>query len=237
VKYDIVMIVGDEPNAEEHWRHLRALVPRALCVPNAASIHAVYGRAASLATTSHFFMVDGDNWVYPHFLFETDFLPARDEATFWLARNPVNGLAYTHGGIKLLPTESTEWAAPRNANSLDIAISLTIHHRRRVIPLIASEHRFNTSPFATWRTAFRECTKLVFTLNAARNRHELTEHLFMRWLETWCSKGADATFGKWSLLGAREGRAFGNDHYENQEMLLKINDYQWLSQLFDQRHR
>jgi hypothetical protein len=224
MRYDVVMVVGDEANAEENWRQLVTLAPRALRVSNVKSIHAAYAAAASIATTPHFFLVDGDNWVYPHFRFEMRFGLNSEEAVFWFALNPVNRLTYTNGGIKLMPTAYMRQAL--SYDSIDVVMNLIKKENRRLLPRIASEHRFNTAPFATWRTAFREAAKLWRRLG---NDSQLT-------LYTWCHEGADAAFGEWCVLGAREGRAFSEKYHDDPEMISRINDYEWMARVFEGRH-
>jgi len=224
---DIVMVIGDETNAESNWQHLLSLAPRARRIDAAISIRAAFVEAAKIATTSHFFLVDGDNWLREGFGFEVDFEPRSDEVVVWCALNPVNRLIYPHGGIKLLPTERILWTSTSDA----IDVTTSIATGLRVVPVMASEHRFNTSPLEAWRTAFRECAKF-----ASRSIRGLREEVISDVINAWCSKGADAPFGNWSMLGARDGRSFGEVWAKHPENIGRVNDYQWLRLVFEQHY-
>jgi hypothetical protein len=224
--YDIVMVTADETNAERNWRRLRELAPQAIRIDGAASVQEAYGYAAAAVTTPHFFFVDGDNWLLDGFGFGVDFSPRASEILLWLARNPVNDLITPHGAIKLLPTQLTRQVAS-GARAIDVALSIGTD--RRVIGVTASEHRFNTSPFEAWRTAFRECAKLASRstpVNAQMRK-------FM--LNAWCRKAnTAASFAKWCLLGARQGRFFGARSSDDPKQLQRLNDFVWLRRVFDQ---
>jgi hypothetical protein len=197
--FDVVMAVHDETNAEEHWQRLLARRPGAIRVSGAKDIREAYGRAAASVVTTHFFMVDGDNWLLDSFSFEIDFRPFPDETVFWLSRNPINSLITPHGAIKLVPTAPAMMA---NAESVDVGLS--IGNRARVVQEIASEHRFNASPLEAWRASFRECAKLASGAVFPESR---AHRDFC--LDVWGREESRAPFWQWCLLGARQGRAFG----------------------------
>ena len=87
---------------------------------------------------------------------------------------------------------------------------------------------FNTSPFDTWKSAFRECTKLSSSIipngDNIDNQYRLN---------IWCTRGADRPYGKYAIMGANQGKDFGN-YYRNQIKILKrINDFEWLHETFE----
>jgi hypothetical protein len=222
--YDVVMTISDETNAEEHWQRLAARAKSAIRVTGAKSIREAYARAALNVSTPHFFMVDADNWLLDDFHFEIDFRPAVDEIVVWSARNPINGLESGHGGIKLLPTVLAQQAL----SYAEVDVSFSISDSMRFVRKVASEHRFNGSPFETWRTAFRECAKLAS--GAVLRQDQRLRNLL---LSTWFSTLADAEFAYWCLLGARQGRAFGESCNKNVGNIRVINDYIRLRQMFE----
>ena len=223
------MVIADETNAELNWHRLRERVPQALRVDGAASVQEAYGRAVAAVTTPHFFFVDGDNWLVDGFRFRLDFSPKENETAFWLARNPVNGLISPHGAIKLLPTELTRQKA-MGAKAIDVALSIGTN--RRMVNVTASEHRFNTSAFEAWRTAFRECAKLASRSTPINNQ------IRNAMLNVWCGKTKiEASFAEWCLLGARQGRSFGARNAYDPERLQRLNDFSWLRRVFDQAQR
>jgi hypothetical protein len=227
--YDVIMVVGRESNAEANWARLSARIPGAIRVGGAESIRAAYSKAAEVARTSHFFVVDGDNWLVDGFGFELDIRPEPGEVVFLWARNPVNGLEYAHGAIKLLPTVRT-----RHLTSMPAPVDLTtsLGTAYRALAVLASEHRFNTSPMETWRTAFREVAKLAHgSLKAA------PDHMVAYLLSSWCTKNSGVPFGEWCVLGAKQGRVFGEASKENPSAMERLNDYAWLEQMFNRAAR
>jgi hypothetical protein len=43
----------------------------------------------------------------------------------------------------------------------------------------------------------------------------------------------EGQFAEWCLLGARMGRLYANDDHKDREALMKINDWTWLREQFD----
>lgn len=227
IPYDVVMVTNDETNAEENWRRLLAFVPGARRVRGATSIGAAYAAAAVAAVTPHFFAIDGDSWILDGFDFAVDTPPAPDETLVWLARNPVNGLVYSHGAIKLLPTERMR--AMQGTSAIDVT---SASGRLRYIRVEASEHRFNASPFEAWRAAFRECVKIA----GSPTDGDLGERIAML-LRTWCEIGAEAPFGRWTMEGARAGRRYAMLCRQGKEPYARINDFAWLRETFESSYR
>lgn len=218
---DVVMVGFDEPNAAENWQRLQQICPRSRLVSGVSGIQAAYTAAARMAESPYFFIVDADNHVLDAAIFETRLRPGPDTVMVWAARNPINGLEYGHGGIKLYATRLVRDARP--APGIDISTSMV--GRVRSITDVASEHRFNTSSFRSWSGAFRETVKLAAFL--ARHPDAAVPR---RVLETWCSIGAEKPFGADCIAGALAGRAFGARHFDAPEILASINQAGWLQQ-------
>jgi hypothetical protein len=90
------------------------------------------------------------------------------------------------------------------------------------MPTIACETRFDTDPFSTWKSAFRECVKLSSKLITNQDDKETEERL-----RTWTTVGCE-----YSIAGALAGASYGNANKNNIVALNKINDYDWLSSKF-----
>ena len=88
---------------------------------------------------------------------------------------------------------------------------------------------FNTNPYDTWKSAFRECTKLSSSVIHRSKQDETDERL-----EIWCTVNNDAKFGEYSIKGANAGRKYGTENADNDEALGKINDYEWLKAKFEE---
>jgi hypothetical protein len=228
--FDVFMLVFGEPNAEENWARLEAVAPKARRITGVPGILQSYRLCADAATTPWFFVVDADNWILDGFDFSVPFEPDADEVATWAAINPINGLYYGHGGIKLFPA-SLFAKPPRHAFGLDYPLDLA--SRKRWIDVRASEHRFNTDPYATWSAAFRECVKLALasTIGDAASRRRQRYRL-----SVWCRVGVKKPFGPWCLRGAREGSNYGLKFCRDGDRLLLINDYAWMRRQFRAQH-
>ena len=93
--------------------------------------------------------------------------------------------------------------------------------------VVSNVTAFNTDPFSTWRSAFRECVKLSSKVIDRNYEHETEERLL-----SWCMDGADRPFGKYAIAGARAGRRYGTDNIADKDELVKINDFNWLEEQF-----
>ena len=226
--FDIFMIAYGEPNAAENWARLRSIAPEAQRIDNVRGLVACYAACAAASRTPYYFAVDADNWMLDGFRFEVPFEPHPDEIALWYAQNPVNGLRYAHGAIKLIPTALMK-AVQLNGH-VDFSTSVT---RNRYTEICASEHRFNADPYSTWAGAFREATKLAIgTMIGGTQSRALARHR----LSIWCSKGAEAKFGAWCLRGAKEGRRFGLDNVKDYASVSRVNDFDWLRARFRAQH-
>ena len=86
---------------------------------------------------------------------------------------------------------------------------------------------FNTNPFETWKSSFRECAKLASSIipNGDNIDNEYR-------LDIWCSRGKDRPFGEYALGGARFGYRYGMKYISNKEKLAMINDFGWIKEIY-----
>jgi len=113
-----------------------------------------------------------------------------------------------------------------NLNSADMTTSIS--DKFKSMDEVSNITAFNTDPFNTWKSAYRECVKL--SSKVIENQiDEETEHR----LKVWCTVGIDRPFGEFCMLGATMGKNFGESNKGNTEELKKINDFQWLKKLFE----
>ena len=224
--YSIIFLSYDEPNAENNWLALKNRFPSAKRVHGVEGILNAHKLCAEKSDTEMFFLVDGDNEVLDSFDFSFS-APAQDSDAIhvWRCKNPVNGLVYGYGAIKLYPKAILENATLR----VDLATSAA--KKYKIMPQTASITHFNTSAFNTWRSAFRECVKLSSECIANQQNKET----FAR-LETWCTVGKEQKFGAWSLAGANSGKAYGASHKNDSAALAKINDFAWLRNQYESLH-
>ena len=222
--YDIVFISYNEPNADENFSKLIDRFPRAKRVHGVKGIHQAHIAAAKLATTPMFWVVDGDAIVEDNFEFDL-LLPKHDTdiVHVWLSKNPINGLTYGYGGVKLLPKNLTI-----NMEMTSVDMTMAISKKFKVIKEVSNLTVFNTDPFNTWKSAFRECVKLASRPVDSGYQEETEDRLI-----TWCSVGSDKLYGEYSIAGARAGKQYGLLNIADANQLRKINDFEWLQNQFN----
>lgn len=223
--YDIVFISYFEQFSDSHYEKIKSrfLNHNIHHVKNIKGIHNAHIEAAKLSNTEMFWVVDADAIIVDsfNFIFQIPYYE-KDTVYVWQSQNPINDLVYGYGGIKLLPKDLTMCM---NLNTIDMTTSIS--SRFKPINEVSNITKFNTDPFNTWRSAFRECVKLSSKLISRQVDDETENRLNM-----WCTVGADKEFGKYCIAGARAGREFGIKNKNNEELLSKINDWTWLENEF-----
>jgi hypothetical protein len=221
--YDIVFISYNESNAEENWKLLKDRFPMAKRVNGVKGIHQAHIAAAKKCFTRMFWVVDGDAQLLPTFKFDYQ-VPEWDLETVhvWRSINPINDLQYGYGGVKLLPRALT-----MQVDVTETDMTTAISNSFKAIPEISNITAFNTDPFSTWRSAFRECAKLSSKLINRQHEDETNERL-----QIWQNVGQDRPFGEYAIRGAYSGSNFGNLHRAIPDVLKQINDFDWLYEQF-----
>lgn len=231
--FDIVFISYNEIDADLNFLTLQNRFPRAKRVHGVKGIHQAHIKAAELATTEMLWVVDADAIVVDDFDFTVEQIPyysnnARRMLTttvhVWRSSNPVNGLEYGYGGVKLLPRKLT---LDMDVTSTDMTTSISKSFK--AMPTVSNMTAFNTDPFSTWRSAFRECVKLSSRVIDGQVDNETQIRL-----DKWCTLVDDAVYGFQAYAGALSGRAYGTKYKNDAEALKKINDFDWLKARFDE---
>ena len=222
--YDVVFISYAEPNADENYEKLKKKVPNAKRVHGVKGIHDAHIEAAKLCDTPMVWIVDGDAEIVDDFKFDYQ-VPAWQYTYVhvWRSKNPINGLVYGYGGVKLFPRELTV-----NMDTSKPDMTTSISDKFVAVKEVSNITAFNTDAFNTWKSAFRECCKLSSKI-IDRQKDDETESR----LKIWCSIGRDKPFGEYALAGARAGMAYGSANKGNLEALKLINDFDWLKEQFD----
>jgi hypothetical protein len=212
--YDIIFVSYNEAYANENFANLKERFPLIKRIDNIKGIHQAHIAAAKKAFTKMFWVVDADAIILDTFKF--DYVVPEcdlDIVHVWRSRNPVNGLEYGYGGVKLLPKKLT-----MNMPIDSIDMTMGISNKFKVMEEVSNITAFNTDPFSTWRSAFRECCKLTMIDNEeARIR-----------LSRWCTVGSDLN----AINGALAGKSYAEKSASNPEALSKINDFTWLQDLW-----
>ena len=223
--FDIVFISYNEPNADENYEKLKVRFPYAKRIHGVKGIHQAHLEAAKISDTRMFWVVDGDAIIEPDFNFELEVNQwSRNTVYVHQSRNPINDLVYGYGGVKFLPRELV---LAMDVNSVDMTTSIS--KRFNSVQRVSNVTAFNTDPFSTWKSAFRECVKL-----SSRIIEGQVDSQTQGRLDIWCTVGADRPFGEYCIKGAIAGRDFGSKYADDKEMLKKINDWEWLQNEFRQ---
>ena len=222
--YDVVFISYQEPDADENYKKLLEKIPTAKRVHGVKGIHQAHIEAAKLCSTPMFWIVDGDANIVEDFDFDYQ-VPAwkYNHVHVWRSKNPINGLVYGYGGVKLFPRDLTI-----NMDTSKPDMTTSISDKFVAVKQISNVTGFNTGEFETWKSAFRECCKLSSKVIDRQKDNETD----MR-LKIWTTLGKDKPFGECAISGARAGMAYGNSNRGNTDALKKINDFDWLKEQFN----
>ena len=222
--YDIVFISYQEPNADENYKRILKRFPECKRIHGVKGIHQAHIEAAKICTTPMFWIIDGDADIVEDFNFDYQ-VPVWqwDHVHVWRSRNPINGLVYGYGGVKLFPTQAT---IDMDTSKPDMTTSIS--SKFKAIQQVSNITAFNTGEFETWKSAFRECCKLSSKV-IDRQKDIETD----RRLKIWSSIGRDKPYGDFAIKGAKEGTMYGSANKNNIEALKMINDFDWLKEKFN----
>ena len=230
---DVFMLTFGEPEADDNFAHLQTFAPHAKRIDGVKGLLNAHKACAEESNTKYFYVCDADAWIQPNFQFK--FEPSNQKEAYpgvketecvftYRSHNPVNDLIYGYGAVKLFPKK----------NLLDVKefkVDMTTSIGAKFKPLfeISNVTAFNTDPFNTWRSAFRECSKLA---SGIVDHNKQTDDYYR--LQVWCERGDNRRYGDYAILGAQQGRDFGEHYKGNVEALRKINDWNWLKETFNE---
>lgn len=215
----IYFLYNDEFNAEENLERLQSKAAQAIAVKSVGTIFESHKHIANLCESDRFYVVDADCWIVDSFNFDKQIEIKPKSVAVFRAKNPINGLVYGHGGIKLF---SKDCFSAERLDRPDMTTTLADHYIK--LNILASEHRFNYSAYATWRTSFREAVKLSAGVIKNGNDTETKERLTM-----WCEAGNETQYGYFAIQGARQGVAYANRSDADFNL---VNNFAWLEQKF-----
>ena len=215
---DIVFIQNGEPNAAQNFKrlnlHAGAKENRLVAVNNINGRAAAYHAAAEASTTPWFFAVfakleiDIDfNWTWQ---------PDRmQEAKHYIfhAKNPCNGLIYGHQAMIAYNRQLV-------LDNPGVGLDFTLDSPHEVVPILSGIAHYDTSPWSSWRTAFRECIKLKASLPDVENEYRLNK---------WLDVNSDEADPQWSRLGAEDAVEYYKEVSGDFDQLKKSYEWEWLA--------
>lgn len=214
----------DDPNAQKNYKKAKEKILDLQKIDTEMSIHSSHRLCAEKSLTNQFMVIDADAVILHNFNLSDIYEITKDQNFVYIfsAINPINNLEYGHGGIKIFQKKFFN-----NDNKIDMSTSFV--GKIKTIKKTLNLHKFNTSSFHTWRTAFRECVKL--SSSVIENRNPLDDEYR---LTQWCEKFNNVDFVEYAKSGALLGREFGYKNKNDLTQLSYINDFNWLKDQYEQ---
>lgn len=223
MRVDAVMLSYDEPRAGLlHTRLERVLGVKVKRLHGVVGMRRAYRLAAEVVDTDEFLLADGD------FVIDTAFdlrtvTPLADGVSMrvWRARNPLNGLVYGYGGLKLI----RRGALRQLGEAVDVLAALP--GRTEFAAEIAGTTRIDQSAYHAWKAGFRECAMLTRGSEYGMSDQETAVRI-----ATW-TQAAEGEFAPYAVAGARQGVEFAHEAADDPALFDRLNDPAWLRARFD----
>lgn len=237
---DCIYLSYDEPQKEEFWAKISAMVPWAKRVDNVKGSDAAHKAAADASSTDRFILIDGDNLPDPEFFNQQLTLDNsnKDVVFRWKARNIINDLAYGNGGLSCWTKDFVYNMRTHEASLGDDVTAVEFCWNDNYWPMhdVWSTTYPNQSPYHAWRAGFREGVKMCLDRGTKPDAIEFGSTLYkgnLRNLSIWHNIGTDVANGHWAMMGAREGT----------HMLMlqdwdykQVHDFDALRTIFDDKY-
>jgi hypothetical protein len=218
---DIVFISNGEPNAKSNYLQMTMYLANESRYTNRVHVVegvngrvAAYHAAARASTTPWFFAVFAKLEVNQ--MFDWTWQPDRMQQPkhyIFHARNPVNGLVYGHQAM-IAYNRQLVLANP------GIGLDFTLDSPHEVVPILSGVAHYDTSPWSSWRTAFRECIKLKASLPDVESEYRLNK---------WLDVTSDEADPQWSRWGAEDAVEYYNQVGGDFAALKKSYEWSWLA--------
>lgn len=217
--YDLFFISYNEPNADDNWKKLSSKFVHAKRINNIDGISNAHKHCAKQAYTKMFWTVDADTVVDD--TWEFNYVPPDWDQQYlhlWYSRNLLNSLIYGYGAVKLWPTR-------RVLKYQDLWIDFTTSVGNiKIIEKTISTTVFNSSPYETWKSVFREVIKLNLLLNTDPDAQSR--------LDQWRVINKTADFSEWAEKGYLDAMEFNSC----QQDVKLINSFSWLKTYFTTKY-
>jgi len=220
---DIVFFSNGEAVAEQNWNHLleitRGISNRVVRVDGVMGRVASQHAAARAATTPWYFLINAKLEVDPNF--DWSWQPDRMQASkhyIFRADNPVTGLRYGH---MAMVCNNRKLTLATQGTGLDFTMESPVC----VVDILSGVARYNTDPWTTWRTAFREVIKLRY-----QGDSESLERL-----EAWLKLGT-GDYADVSQQGALDAIDYYNSVLGDRDKIRLTYDWQWIENYYSSKN-
>ncbi|MDH6134201.1 hypothetical protein P3T37_003603 [Kitasatospora sp. MAA4] len=224
--FDAVQLSYDEPLADSlHTRLARVLGGNVKRLHGVRGMRRAYRLTAELVDTEQFFLADGD-FAIDHEFPTGAVEPLADGVSMrvWRAVNPVNGLTYGYGGLKLIRASTLR----EMGQAVDVLAALP--GRVEFSQRTAGTTLFNQSPFHAWKAGFRECAML-----ARGSEYGMTDTSAQERIAAWTAS-SEGDFAAYAAAGARDGIDFAAVAARDPKCFEALNDPAWLHGHFTALH-
>jgi len=242
---DVFFLSYNEPYADKNFERLLEFAPLARRVNGVKGFYEAHRRCAELSMTYNFYVVDADAWIVDDFNFSFTpstapgyYKPESDFLYVWSSINPINGLTYGYGGVKLFPKMAL---LNKKISSIDFTTGVGLE--TKVLDTVSNVTKFNHDEFYTWRAAFREVVKLSSGVILDSLRTRLSEEEIEgikresdQRIAAWLTYTTDAEHGQWANIGAEQAICFSKKYDNDQRALAYINDIEWLRHEFTRQY-
>ena len=235
-----------EDNADHHFELLKMQNYKARRVHGVKGFESAHRKASEVAKELDrsfpcFITVDGDNETMPEFWqLYTEDIPREltpQHGSFclsWNAYNPMTGLCYGNGGLKLWSHRFVD-ELNTHENAEEAVVDFCWHENYTQLARIYSTTRPYGSPRQAFTAGFREGAKMPLVngkqLNSVYETAERAYGLNLKRLLTWASVGGHVENGSFSILGALFG--FYSVHVTGDIQLRQVSDLDFVRGLYD----
>lgn len=227
---DLVFLSYDE-NQDAHWDRVREFRPDAKRIHGVKGFDRAHKLCASIAETTRFIVVDGDNWLHDDWVTADRDSVYIDDTGFETAcfsfssYNNINGLTYGNGGVKVWDRQTLlDSNTHESSNSTDFCWDIPYYQDNRILSITVQ----NDFDYNAWRAGYREAVKMTLDEGTPRKNLDSTWYLIhdknLSRLNVWLSIGRDVKNGIWAILGARQAVYEMMSNELNHSL---INDYTW----------
>lgn len=222
---NVFFISFKESNCEQNWSRVLELHPDAIRLHGVKGIDVVHNTCDQLCSTDYFWTIDGDNYLTSPLRWNR---PIHHDLLMFKALDPIHGNLTLLGGVKLWRKNSI---INKTMSKGDFCLNAT--QSKGVIDHYYSETRYNSSPYDTWKTAFRHCVKLLSVIFRSRpNAKDIDQYV-----DAWKSCAERSTLNAvWGYRGYLDAAQYVAEFDNNLEKLYMINNYEWLAQYFTERY-
>jgi hypothetical protein len=239
VIFDVFFISYDEPNCEQNWQQLLTFHPKAKRIHGIQGINISHMICHDMSTTNKFWTVDGDNWLLRDLNITTDKfwvdiggnqwvlkdLNINEEETELITFDSVDCIDKVPSGLGSIKLWTKNKIINNNMSKGDFCKNAT--SKLSNSQTILSEHRYNTTPYSTWKNSFRLMVKCYSYILPNVLEQNIKKYQQINQLDDGKN---NAIWGYRASLDAKKYVEQCNGDFDKINL---INNYDWLETKFN----